>query len=124
MRSLSGLSMLLLAAILAACGGDETGFSGVSLHERVGALSMAEMRELCTWVIEQQGGEGAMHDCGNGNSVTLDTIDECVAEQGDYADCSMTVAQMESCVLDVGGDPCRAPQTASCQPLGACLFGP
>jgi hypothetical protein len=119
----SGLSTFFLAAALAACGGVDEGFSGVRLDARVGALSMAEMRDLCAWVIEAQGGEGAMYDCGNGSSVTLDTIDECVAEQGDYADCAMTVAQMESCVLDVGADPCRAPQTASCQPLGRCLSG-
>jgi hypothetical protein len=116
--------MVLLALALLACGGEDTGFSGVRLDARVGALSRDEMRQMCTWVIERQGGENAMYDCGNGTTVTLDTIDECVAGQGDYADCSMTVAEMESCVLDVGVNPCRAPETPSCQPLGECLFGP
>lgn len=129
MRSPSGtspsrylaISILLLAAALAACG-EETGFSGVSPSERVGALSRAEMRELCTWAIEEQGGEGAMSDCGGGNSVTLDTIDACVDEQDDYADCSLTVAQLESCVLAVDGDPCQVLSKASCQALRECLF--
>lgn len=118
----AGMSILLLAAALATCG-EETGFSGVSPSERVGALSRAEMRELCTWSIEEQGGEGAMSDCGGGNSVTLDTIDACVDEQDDYADCSLTVAQLESCVLAVDGDPCQVLSKTACQALRECLFG-
>jgi hypothetical protein len=117
----AGISLLLLAAALAGCG-EETGFSGVSPDERVGALSTDEMRELCTWAIGEQGGEGAMYDCGGGNSVTLDTVDACVAEQDDYADCSLTVEQLESCVLAVDGDPCNVLTRAACQALRQCLF--
>ena len=122
--AVSVLGMLLASAVVVGCGGSEEGFSGVTLDSRVGELSDDDMHALCTWVIGQQGGEGAMHDCGGGLSVTLDTVNECVAEQGDYSDCTLTVAQMEDCVLDAGANPCQAPSTPACEPLGACLFGP
>jgi hypothetical protein len=115
---------LLVGVFVAGCSGPEEGFSGVPLAKRVGDLPEGEMRALCAWVIDQQGGEGARHDCGNGIVITLDTVDECVAEQGDYAGCALTVAQMEECVLEAGPDPCAAPSTPACQPLGECLFGP
>jgi hypothetical protein len=124
MRCLLAVSVLLFAAAVPfGCGTPEEGYSGVAPDERVGALSEDEMRELCAWVIGRQGGEGAVHECGNGVTVTLDTIDECVAEQDDYASCSLTVAQMEQCVIDAGSNPCRAPSTPSCQPLGQCRQG-
>ena len=115
--------MWFAGAALSGCGAEE-GYSGVAPHKRVGDLSGDEMRALCTWVIERQGGEGAVHDCGDGVSVRLDTVAECVAEQDDFSGCSLTVSQLEVCVLDAGPDPCRAPATPTCQPLGECLFGP
>lgn len=118
----AGLSILLVAAALAGCA-EETGFSGVRPGARVGGLSEADMRELCTWAIAEQGGEGAMFDCGGGSSVTLDTVDACVVEQDDYAGCSLTVGQLEDCVLAVDGDPCQVLRESACQPLRACLFG-
>ena len=124
MRCLLAVSTLLVAGtVLLGCGTPEEVSSGVNPDQRVGALSDDEMRELCAWVIGRQGGEGAMHECGNGVTITLDTIDECVAEQDDYASCSLTVAQMEECVIDAGSNPCRAPSTPSCQPLGQCRLG-
>jgi hypothetical protein len=120
---LAVLALLLAGAALLGCDTTEEGYSGVALDQRVGELSEDDMRKLCAWVSGRQGGEGAMHDCGNGNSVTLDTLDECVAEQDDYAFCSLTVAQIEQCVIDAGPDPCRAPSTPSCQPLGQCRLG-
>lgn len=124
MRCLLAVSAMLLAgALLVGCGAEE-GYSGVPPDERVGDLSADEMRDLCAWVIGRQGGEGAMYECGNGLSVTLDTVAECVAEQDDYASCSLTVAQMEECVIEAGPNPCQAPFTPACQPLGQCQFGP
>lgn len=115
--------MLLAGAIMLGCATDPEGFSGAPADQRVGELSAGDMRALCEWVIGRQGGEGAVHDCGNGLTITLDGIDECVAEQDDYARCSLTVRQMEECVLDAGDNPCRAPSTPSCEPLGECRLG-
>lgn len=124
MRCLLALSITLLAgAVLLGCDTGGAGYSGVEPEQRVGALSEDDMRALCAWVIGRQGGEGALHECEGGLTITLDTIEECVAEQDDYASCSLTVSQMEQCVLDAGSDPCRVPSTPSCQPLGQCRLG-
>lgn len=113
-----------LCLVSIGCGGGDEGFSGVDVTKRLGDLSAAEMRDVCTWVIAQQGGEGAVHQCENGDTVTLDTVDECVAERDGFDTCSVTVRQLEECVLAVGEDVCLAPSTPVCQPLGECDFSP
>ena len=115
--------MLLAGAVLIGCGGVEEGFSGAPLDERVGDLSDDDMRKLCAWGAQRQGGENAMFDCGDGVSVTIDTVDECVEEQTDYAFCDATVQQMEQCVIDAGPNPCNALTTPACEPLYPCWFG-
>jgi hypothetical protein len=113
--------MSFAGAVLSGCGGTEEGFSGVAPDKSMRELSMSEMRDVCTWVIGRQGGEGAVHDCGNGLMVRLDTVDECVEDQAeDFGGCSLTVAELETCVIAVGENPCLAPTTPACEPLGEC----
>jgi hypothetical protein len=123
MRSLLAVSLFLAlgGAVLFGCGGGDEGFSGVESGQRLRDLSAGDMRKVCVWVIERQGGEGAVHDCGNGLMVTLDSVDECVEDQAaDFGACSLTVAELETCVIVVGEDPCLAPVTPECEPLGEC----
>lgn len=116
---------LMLAGSLAwiACGGSDAGFSGVESTKEVDELSGSEMRDLCAWTISYQGGEGATFECADGVSVTNDTVEECVDEQYEFAGCTLTVRQMEECVLAAGPDPCRVLDTPECAPFIACVFG-
>lgn len=113
--------VLSISLFAMACGGGDDADSGVDSDKRVAELSESEVRDVCEAGIEAQGGEGTTHDCGDGVTAEVGTVDECVADYQDFpSDCELTVGELEACVND-WDDLCGDPPP-SCQPLFECFF--
>jgi hypothetical protein len=100
--------------------------SGFEQSRALSDLGPGEMVELCTWEVTTLGGPGFMHGCSECTgdactdwNVTVNTVEQCVAQLHALAACGTTVGTDEACVLDQAADLCATP--ASCQPLDACL---
>jgi hypothetical protein len=121
------LSVLVLSAFLAACGGDDDGGgdgSGVDGSKAITTLEAGEVTSFCTWVIDIQGGPDSETECGDGLTVTVPTQAECEAEYGSVPDaCSgVTVSELEGCVEAFADDPCQLGGSA-CSEYYECSFG-
>jgi hypothetical protein len=110
---------LILGAV--ACGGGGGGSSGVSGSKQLGQLDMSEWQTLCEYIVEVEGGEGKVTECGDGVTVTTTTVAECVADAPTFMGCTATVANAEACAEAIGADPCAG--SAACEPIFACVFG-
>lgn len=110
--------LLLLLPLLAACG---MGESGLPLDKTLGELDEDEWTQMCEWGDEQYGSTEV--DCGDGTTVDMGTVDECVTESMTYYDeCSSTVESMEACISAIAEDPCSSDLPAECTGILACAF--
>jgi hypothetical protein len=108
---------------LAACGGDDGGsdHSGVDGSKTVISMSASEKQTFCEWVVERQGGAGHTTECGDGVTVTTQTVAECVAGFADLtSNCPLTVSQAETCNLAIAADACSFGGEA-CAPVFECI---
>jgi hypothetical protein len=111
-------SLLLLLPLLLACGKGE---SGLPLDKTLAELDESEWEQLCEWGNAQY--EEAEVDCGDGVTVSVGTVDECVEESlAYYGECSSTVESMEACVGAIAEDPCSSELPAECTGILACAF--
>lgn len=110
---------LVVVAFVAACGGDSG--SGVDSSKQIKDLSASEQMSVCEAGVAAQGGAGKTTTCGNGVTVTVKSVSDCVAQMSVYAmhGCTATVGQLETCNDAIGADPCSLGGSA-CQPIIAC----
>lgn len=108
-----------LGLAIAGCGGGSGG-SGVDASKPITQLTASEVMQFCEWSVEEQGGAGTTTDCGDGVTVTVDTVQECVDGYGGFtSDCTTTVGQVEDCIEAIAADPCSF-GGAACAPLFDC----
>jgi hypothetical protein len=108
---------LVAIAMLVACGG-----SGVDSDKLVVDLSESEINDLCTYILEEQGG-ARTETCVDEDEVEYEVefpdFDECVESLLGYIeDCPATVKQEEECAEKLGEDPCDDP--AACHASDDC----
>jgi hypothetical protein len=115
---------ILIAVLLAgACGGDDTAdSSGVAQTKQIKDLSGDERMQECEWGVAFQGGAGKSTACGDGVTVTVNSVSDCVQDMATYATngCTATILQLEACTKAVAADPCSF-GGATCQPIIDCL---
>jgi len=111
----------VLVSVVAACGGGGGGptSSGVDPTKPVVGLTADEVMTMCSWSVDAQGGAGYVSDCGDGFTITTQTVAECVTSF-EAATCSATVGDIEACVNAMDGDGCRVLTETACEPLLAC----
>ena len=112
--------ILVGALLVGACGGDDGG-SGVDSSKQIKDLTSDEQMSVCEAGIAAQGGAGKMTNCGNGVTITVKTVADCVMQMGTYKmkGCTATVGQLDTCNAAIGADPCSLGGSA-CQPIIAC----
>lgn len=120
MKTTTILAFIFSASALACGGGGDGGGSrsGVNQSAQVGDLSESDMRQLCEWGVQAQGGAGSTEQCDNGFEATVGTVDECIANQQSYASCDLTVGQVEDCTA---AGPCAVLGDPACAPVVECL---
>jgi hypothetical protein len=95
-------------------GGGSSGVSGTS----------AEARQLCTYVIAQQGGTREVM-CDETTTYIIPSVDECASELEAFPDCpALIVSDVEGCARATGPDPCMRPagSESACSELIMCAF--
>ena len=100
------------------------GGSGVPAASQLATLSEADRTSLCEYIVEVQGGPGA-HECGDGVTVEVPTVAECVMESSMFpAECGITVGQAEDCAEAIGTNQCMPPPAAmeACGPIIDCAL--
>lgn len=119
------VGMLMAAGCRSDAGddGDDTpaiGESGLPVDDPVASLSDGDLSNLCDWATDAQGGEGTMTTCGDA-TITVAPASQCVEDLGAYdASCTLTVGEVEACMLAIASDPCTAFDSDDCAPLFAC----
>ena len=96
--------------------------SGVSRSEYLDQLTTEEMRALCTWSNEVEGGPGEKA-CGDAGSMSVPTVDECVSG-GTANPVHCQVALVEDCGNSLHGDACRVLVTSACKTYIDCVLQP
>ena len=106
----------------AACGGDgDSDTSGVDGSKTVVSMTATEKQTFCEWVVATQGGAGHTTECGDGITVTTQTVAECVQSFSELTtNCPVTVSQAESCNLAVAANACSFGGEA-CAALFECI---
>ncbi|MEM9490573.1 MAG: hypothetical protein AAGC55_15605 [Myxococcota bacterium] len=119
-------AILFCASLLIACGGDDDDDGiGVDRDTLAADLTEDELRSVCEFTIGETGGEGATADCGGGVTLENGTVSECVADgTTPFAGCTLTVGQLEDCVVALEGDNCALFTSAptACQEFLDCTF--
>lgn len=121
----TSLASILLGMFLVACGGGGgSDGSGVDGDKAITDLTPSEVTAICEWGIEVSGGEGYTEDCGTWE-YSVQTVAECEADYGNIpAACStVTVAELEACMDEVGADPCTAFESQACAEYVQCFLG-
>jgi hypothetical protein len=118
-----GLTVLSLGAT--GCEDSGTGAtsgSGVGRDKTLGQLTDEEIRALCTWAIDAQGGPGE-RACGlEGGTISVNTVDQCVTGlTGNTSPCQ--VALVEDCMESLHGDACQTFASSACKIYLACVLG-
>lgn len=110
---------LALGLGLIACGGGGDS-SGVDSNKTIVSMSASERMTFCEWAIEEQGGAGTTHNCGD-FTLTVQTVAECVGDFSNFSPtCTATVGQGESCVSAISANPCELGANSACQAIFAC----
>lgn len=87
-------------------GSTEIGASGFPESKRIVELTADEVAAFCEWV-DSMPGSGVEQDCGGGLTVTVGSSEDCLNATSDVSsDCQVTVAQSETCFIDMLADPC------------------
>jgi hypothetical protein len=81
-------------------------------------LTPDELAELCEWMVAVQGGPHTV-DCGDGVMVTIDPVDDCLA-QPQWPHCE--VGLIADCIETQAADLC-ADASPECDAFYACAFG-
>ena len=82
-------------------------------------ISPEDWTEICGWMVELQGGPHSV-ECGDGITVTIDTIQEC-SSRTEFPHCA--VGLLIDCVDAQAEDLCGdAP--AACDTFYTCVYGP
>jgi hypothetical protein len=119
MRSLT-LAPLFALAIATGCGGDDgPTSSGVAPTTPIAALTQAESTSLCEFIVEEQGGAGHVEECGDGFTITTETVAECMSGLVG-ASCTATVADFEACFNAVENS-CQTLAEPSCEAYFDCF---
>ena len=105
-----------------ACGGDDNDSSGVDQDKQISALSSDEQMSLCTWSIDSQGGEGHVTECGDDVTVTTGSVSDCVTDLALYAECGISVAELEDCSNDLADEPCDPFSSTACAAVFECIL--
>lgn len=103
-------------------GGGGEGPSGLEGDLDLGDLQLGDWEALCAWSVDVLGGGGAVHDCGDGDTVEVGTVEECLGDASLYEGCRVTVREMEACVVALSEDPCGDPPGA-CLAVASCAMG-
>jgi hypothetical protein len=96
--------------------------SGVSRSKYFDQLSADEIRALCIWSSDVEGGPGD-HTCGDAGSMHTPTVDECVAGSS-TAPPHCQVALVEDCGNSLHGDACQVFVTPACKTYVECVLQP
>ena len=107
------IQLSFLGLILAACGGSDDS-SGIDRSRTLGDLNAGELSDLCEFTLDAAGGAGAEFECGDGVTVTNDTMAECL-EGFEANQASCTVGVVEDCATRP--DPC---DLSACSGLLSC----
>jgi hypothetical protein len=113
-----------LAMGVVACAGksddseNDIGSSGVPPEKYLDELTPNEVRRLCEWAIDAQGGPGEK-DCGDDTTVDTPTVEECAT--GDFSPYHCPVSMVEDCMEDIGGNPCLVTSSQACQAYLGCV---
>src|ERR1043165_3229994 len=116
-------SILLLALLLGACGGDDAAdSSGVATSTQIKDLSTDQQMQECEWGVSYQGGEGHQTMCPDNVTITVDSVAECVSDLASYksSGCTATIGQLEACTKAIAAAPCSFGGDA-CAPVFACI---
>ena len=111
---------------LVGCGGDNGGgggggsSSGVDGSKQMSALTAQELTTYCEWQADELGGAGTETNCGQGQTYTVPTVDEC-AGSNYCTECDLSVSQIEACTRAMGNDVC-AGGDQSCAAVLECAF--
>ena len=98
-------------------GASEEGSFSVDREFFLDELSPQDWTEICTWMIEIQGGPHSV-ECGEGVTITIDTVDEC-SNRSEFPHCA--VGLLADCVTAQAEDLCGdAP--AACDTFYACVY--
>jgi hypothetical protein len=131
------LAAAFLSSGLVYCGGGSggsTGDSGVETSKTIGALSDAEVSDLCGYIGSLQQSPPHMVDCGGGIIITRgktpDEIDaqvtQCIADLSPLDSCNATAGEVEDCaeenadltddeICDLINSPTKPPTSAACK---------
>jgi len=91
-------------------------------QEPLSAASDAELRRVCSWSSQLQGGYGRTVSCPGSKQKTDPDEGECVAGlQGLAPLCDLQVLAITSCVATVGEDLCKFASEGGCAKLRECL---
>jgi hypothetical protein len=110
MRKHGGIAPAAVACIAAtgACGGTTEGSSGSGLPARkpLSELTAAEVQEVCTWAVNELGGDGKRYVCGD-TTITIDASrSEC---EEILVGCEALIMDVEDCIREQKAilDTCR-----------------
>jgi hypothetical protein len=105
---------------LAACGGSDSGSSGVDGSKKLTALDASERDQLCQYMFDAEGGAHSKM-CGDGITITVKSAAECATSLGGFsASCTATVENAEACAEAAGDDLCNLLSSQSCSFLFQC----
>lgn len=99
---------------------DDVGSSGLNPNAMLNELSDAEIRQLCVWTTDVEGGPDT-HDCGGGVTMTTPSTEECISDLADHS-IACRVKDVESCVKSIARDPCAALDGSACSPYLQCFM--
>lgn len=81
-------------------------------------LDSEQLRSVCLWIIDRQGGSGQTV-CEGNLTVNVPTLDECLT--GPRPHCAMSL--IYDCMRALDGDPCKIFSASECSSYLSCVFG-
>ena len=97
---------------------DDIGSSGLPGDAYMDELTPGEIRTLCEWAIDAQGGPGTKA-CPDGTTVNTPTVESCTA--GNF-DAHCPIRLIEVCMSAIDGDPCLVLTSSACEQYVYCIL--
>ena len=117
--------MLRLAPLflsLLACTSSSSSGSGVDGMKKLVELNTTERQQVCTYMVQAEGGEHKSKTCGDGLTITVKSASDCASSFSSFkATCTATVDNAESCAEEAGADLCNLVSAPSCSFLFQCI---